>query len=164
MNFLDTRCQTGPFNDLEFGLCDDPASQAYVDLTDQKKWLATVSNPDRKPVTFTAIDKCVIKDHEEVGRGRCDCMLTTDTSLYLIELKDWGRAGWQSRALDQLESTIEFLVATHGDQFLMDHSPKKAFVCNRKKTPFVEITNQLKKRFSRHFNFRLDIQTTVKID
>lgn len=71
---------------------------------------------------------------------------------------------WQSHALDQLESTIEFLLATHGEEFLINHSPKKAYVCNRKKAPFVEINNVLKRRFSRHYNFRLDIQTTVQID
>ncbi|WP_095187537.1 hypothetical protein [Pseudomonas sp. Irchel 3E19] len=165
MNFLDSECQTGPFDDLEFGLCDDqPSEVAYVALNHREQWIATVKNPSRKRVTFTAIDKCVLKDHEEAGRGRCDCMLTTDAAMYLIELKDWGRSNWQSHALDQLESTIEFLLATHGEEFLINHSPKKAHVCNRKKAPFVEINNVLKRRFSRHYNFRLDIQTTVQID
>lgn len=163
MNFLDTGCQSGPFTEVQFGLCDDQNTQAYVDVTGEKKWNATVNNPHQKEVTFTAIDKCVIKDGEEEGRGRCDCMLTTETALYLVELKDWRRGGWRNHACDQLESTIQFLVDTHGEQFLKDFSPKKAYACNRK-GPFVEIDNQLKKRFSNLHQFRIDIQSTIKID
>lgn len=163
MNFLDAGCQSGPFTEVEFGLCDDQNTQAYVDVSGGKKWSATVKNPDQKSVTFTAIDKCVIKDGEEEGRGRCDCMLSTEKALYLVELKDWRRGGWKSHACDQLESTIHFLAKTHGEQFLQNFSPKKAYACNRK-SPFVEIDNQLKKRFSRLYQFRIDIQGTIKIE
>ncbi len=41
---------------------------------DQTKWIATVNNDRNKNLTFTAIDKCVIKDEEEPDRGRCDGM------------------------------------------------------------------------------------------
>ncbi len=57
-------------------------------------------------LTFTAIDKCIIKDNEQEGRGRCDCMLTSSDLIYFIELKD-ERKAWITDAVCQLESTIK---------------------------------------------------------
>jgi hypothetical protein len=161
VNFFDPQCQSGPFGHPQFGLCDSPESPvAYVDIMTPENWTATVENPKEKLVTFTAIDKCVIKDGEERGRGRCDCMLTTDEGLYLIELKDRDSRGWAAEAENQLISTIEFLRVTH------DISPfrhKKAFACNKKRKPFVTIDNAKQSHFFRTYGFRLDIQATVLI-
>lgn len=164
MNFLDPRCQTGPFTQVQFGLCDDHSSPvAYVDTTNPEKWIATVKNASEKEVTFTAIDNCVIQNNEKVGHGRCDCMLTTDRELYLVELKERAGSAWKNEAIDQLKSTIELLKATHGQEFLDRYSPKKAFVCNRRKPPFVTLETDKKQYFFRTYGFKLDIQTTVLI-
>jgi hypothetical protein len=164
VNFLDAHCQSGPFTFIEFGLCDDETSTvAYVDTTDREKWIAIVENPNRREVTFTAIDKCVINDDEQLGIKRCDCMLTTDQVLYLVELKEWSRSNWQSRSIEQLESTIKLILATHGEDFLNSYRPKKAFVCNRKKAPFFKPEFNTKNRFYRDYQFRLHVQTTVQI-
>lgn len=161
MNFFDTHCQSGPFDQAQFGLCDSPeAPIAYVDIDTPEVWTATVKNPAKKEVTFTAIDKCVIKDNEEIGRGRCDCMLTTEEGLYLAELKDRNYPGWAGVAESQLISTIEFLRATH-DIARFRH--KKAFACNKKRTPFVTIDNAKQSYFFRTYGFRLDIQATILI-
>lgn len=161
MNFFDALCQQGPFNNEQFGLCDAPdAPVAWVDIENPPEWTATVKNPQQKNVTFTAIDKCVIKDHEEIGRGRCDCMLTTDKVLYLIELKDRSSAGWVALAEAQLISTITFLSAAHD---LSQYRKKKAFACNKKKSPFVTIDNAKQRHFFTTYGFRLDIQATVLI-
>ena len=160
MDFFALGCQQGPFTALEFSLCDDQDStKAYVSTTIPEKWVATVKNDQKKAVTFTAIDKCVIKDDEEQGRGRCDGMLTTDDLLYLVELKD-QRADWLVHAKEQLESTINFLKANHD---IDNYRYKKAFACNRRRKAFYVIDNEENKKFFKMFGFRLDIQAEIII-
>ena len=62
-------------------------------------------------MTFTAIDKCVLNDDEEPGRGRCDGMLTSDSNehIYFVELKNEAK-GWRTEAIKQLESTVQFFI------------------------------------------------------
>lgn len=160
MDFFKPECQSGPFSQDRFGLCDDQNSTpAYVDTSFPEKWVATVENPARKPVTFTAIDKCVLQDGDEPGRGRCDGMLTTQDLLYLVELKE-QEPPWRQHALDQLESSIQFLVANH-DVSCFRH--KKAFACNKRRQTFAYIDGELQRRFFRTYGFRIDIQATVLV-
>lgn len=119
--------------------------------------MATVDNPSRLAVTFTAIDKCVMQDGDEPGRGRCDGMLTTDDLLYLVELKDQAPP-WRQHAIEQLESSIQFLLAHH-DVSRFRH--KKAFACNKRRPAFVTVENELQCRFFRSYRFRIDVQATV---
>ncbi|HTJ95426.1 MAG TPA: hypothetical protein VL424_20205 [Pararobbsia sp.] len=162
MNFFDANCQQGPIVDTTFGICDDEkGGVAYVELNTPTAWVATVLNPNARAVTFTAIDKCVIKDGEERDRGRCDGMLTTDQHLYLVELKN-QRHAWKSHATDQLKSTIRFLQDS-SDQ-LDGYRYRKAFACNRRHPSFNTVSNEEQKAFFREFGFRLDIQATIKID
>lgn len=160
MNFFGANCQSGPFTDVQFGVCDDqPGLPSYVDTANTSKWIATVENKAHTPVTFTAIDKCVIQDGDEPGRGRCDGMLTTHHLLYLLELKE-QRSGWRAHAIAQLESTIQFLLAHH-EQAVKQFRHKKAFACNRMHRPFQTIDNEQQNRFFRTYGFRLDIQANV---
>lgn len=160
MDFFKPECQSGPFNQAQFGLCDDQdTTRAYVDTTTPAKWVATVENPSEKAVTFTAIDKCVIQDCDEPGRGRSDGMLTTDDLLYLVELKD-QKKHWLPHAIEQLESTIQFLHANHD---LTPFRHKKAFACNKRRKPFAPIDHELKRRFFQSYGFRIDVQATVLV-
>ena len=162
MDFFNPECQSGPFSQERFGLCDDQnATRAYADTTSPEKWVATVKNPSQKAVTFTAIDKCVIQDGDEPDRGRCDGMLTTVDLLYLVELKD-QRAHWQPHAIAQLESTILFLRQHHLDD-LSRFRHKKAFACNKRHRAFATIDHELKRRFFQSYGFRIDIQATVLV-
>jgi hypothetical protein len=164
MDFFKAQCQSGPFTQEKFGVCDDkPAQAAYID-TDaanaDKNWIARVENSEQVPVTFTAIDKCVIQDSDELGRGRCDAMLTTAKSLFLLELKERkGKSDWRQHACDQLESTIRFLMEHHPIQ-LEQFTRKKAQACNRKRSGFVVIEQELKRRF-KEYGFHIDTQATV---
>jgi len=159
MDFFASQCQSGPFTDTRFGVCDDQQGlPAYVDTANESEWIAAVENKSQTPVTFTAIDKCVLGDMDEPGRGRCDGMLTTDTLLYLLELKH-QLSDWRQHAWDQLESPIQFLLAHH-DQELARYRKKKAFACNRRHPAFVELTQEHKRRFMQ-YGFRLDTQATV---
>lgn len=160
MDFFKSECQSGPFSEPQFGLCDDQNSTpAYVDTVNPDKWIATVENPGRLPVTFTAIDKCVIQDSDVPGRGRCDGMLTTKELLYLVELKEQAPP-WRPHAMEQLESSIRFLLAHH-DISRFRH--KKAFACNKRRPKFAIIENELQRRFFRNYGFRIDLQATVQI-
>jgi len=81
-------------NEKLFGLCDDQqGSIAYTNLDDPNKWIATVKNDRSTRLIFTAIDKCIIKDNEQIGMGRCDCMLTSEEHILFVELKD-QRKSW----------------------------------------------------------------------
>lgn len=160
MDFFKPKCQSGPFSQAQFGLCDDQnATRAYVDTATPAKWVATVENPSQKAITFTAIDKCVIQDCDAPGRERCDGMLTTEDLLYLVELKD-QKTNWQPRAIQQLESTIQFLREHHD---LTPFRHKKAFACNKRHKPFAPVDHELKRRFFRDYSFRLDVQATVLV-
>lgn len=158
MNFFDPTCQEPILTHLEFGLCDDQNGKvAYTDVSDRSKWIATVINQDALEITFTAIDKCVINDTEHLGRRRCDAMLTTELSLFLVELKDTTKS-WQKDAKEQLISTIEFLKLNHN---IAMYKHKKVFACNKKKGGFVAIDNEENKAFFKEHGFRMDIQAEV---
>lgn len=160
MDFFKSECQSGPFNQVKFGLCDDQnTTRAYVDTTAPSTWVATVENPSQRDVTFTAIDKCVILDGDVPGQGRCDAMLTTDDLLYLIELKNQN-SKWRTHAIEQLESTIQLLRTRHD---LSSFRHKKAFACNKRHKPFALVDNELKRMFFQNYGFRIDVQASVLI-
>lgn len=145
----------------QFGLCDDQnGTQAYTDTAHPNEWIAEVHNGNRKVLIFTAVDKGVIQDDEEPGRGRCDGMLTfSNEYIYFIELKDQARS-WISDAIEQLESTIRFFIEHHD---LSVYRHKKAFACNKQHRRFQEIDNELNLRFFRQYGVRIDVQSTIII-
>ena len=160
LNFFEKNCQEPPLTNIEFGLCDDEnGTIAYTDIADKTKWIATVKNDIQKSIVFTAIDKCVLFDIEHTGRGRCDGMLTSDNLLYLVELKN-QIPPWQTHAIDQLESTIQFLVDNHD---ISQFKKRKAFASNKKREAFVIIDNEFNKIFYKRTTFRIDIQAEIVI-
>lgn len=160
MDFFNPACQEPPFRYTLFGLCDKQnGTRAYTDVANPPDWIATVKNNNALEIIFTAIDKCVIKDNEEIGRGRCDAMLTSNMSLYLIELKD-VKPPWQADTIEQLVSTINFLKETHD---ISSYIHKKVFACNKKRSKFQVIDNETNKAFFREYGFRLDIQAEIII-
>ncbi len=160
MNFFDAACQEPVLRHAKFGICDDQdGTKAYTDITDDTKWVATVKNSAQVDIIFTAIDACVIKSNEKLGRGRCDGMLTSKTHLYFVELKD-KKDNWISETINQLESTIQFFIEHH-DISVFKH--KKAFACNKRRPAFQEIDNELNKSFFSMYGVRIDIQAEIII-
>ena len=160
VNFLIAECQELPLTNDIFGLCDDQnGTKAYSNINDSSKWIATVKNSNKKSVAFTAIDKCVIKDNEQIGRGRCDGMLTSSEFIYFVELKDENK-NWISDAIEQLESTIQFFMANHNIDV---YKHKKAFACNKQHNHFQEIDNELNLSFYRKYKVRIDVQSEIII-
>lgn len=160
LNFFNPACQYPPINLASFGLCDNQnGTRAYPDTANPADWVAEVKNANNIDIIFTSVDKCVLHDHDYRGRGRCDGMLTTAEHLYLVELKDQAPP-WQAHAINQLESTIDFLMTNHNiDQF----RKRKAFASNKKRGAFVEIDNEFNLQFFRRTTFRIDIQATIVV-
>jgi hypothetical protein len=160
LNFFRADCQYPPISLDTFGLCDnEDGTRAYPDTANPDNWIAEVKNEGNMDITFTAVDKCVLHDHEYPGRGRCDGMLTTKNHLYLVELKN-QLPPWQSHAIDQLDSTIDFLVNNHD---ISQYKKRKAFACNKKRDKFVVIDNEFNKAFYNRTTFRIDIQAEIVI-
>lgn len=160
LNFFRNDCQYPPISLVSFGLCDkQDGSKAYPTTTDSEDWIAEVKNEKELETVFTAIDKCVLMDGDEPDRGRCDGMLTTEQHLYLVELKN-ERSGWQPEAINQLTSTIRFLLENHD---LSVYKKKKAFACNKKHKKFAEIDNEINKRLFTETGFRIDIQAEIVV-
>jgi hypothetical protein len=158
MNFYDAVYQEPPVNDMLFGVCDDKNGEiAYIDRDDQNKWIAIIKNKRKINLVFTAIDKGVIKDNEELGRGRCDGMFTSNEHICFIELKNQCK-DWKSDAVEQLESTIQFFIANHN---ITIYRHKKAFACNKKHPLFQKIDNELNLRFFKTYGVRLAIQAEI---
>lgn len=164
LDFFDKKCQEPPINHIKFGICDDQeGARAYTSLKHEHAWVATVENKNKVQLTFTAIDKCVLKDDDFKGRERCDGMLTSEIHLYLVELKNMKKR-WQTKTIGQLESTIQFLFEYHKEQLEKYHH-KKAFGCNQQSKVPIFRTSQMadKKRIYDRYGFILDLQAKVVV-
>jgi len=160
LDFFNEACKYPPTSAETFGLCDDNDSvKAYPDFENTANWIAEVRNRNHLEITVIAIDKCILHDHEYKGRGRCDCMLITDTHLYLVELKD-KRPPWQEEAIEQLESTMQFLEENHD---ITQFKKKKIYACNKKKKRFVVMDNGDNIAYFRKTGFRKDIQARIVV-
>lgn len=160
LDFFKTDCQSPAITVSSFGLCDDQnGTKAYPDTKNPDTWIAEVKNDTHLDIIFTAVDKCVLNDNEHIGRGRCDGMLTTNNHLYLVELKN-ERKDWQSGAVEQLISTIQFLLDNHD---ISKYKKRKAFACNKKHKVFAETDNEINLTLFRQTGFRLDIQAEIVV-
>ena len=163
LNFFKDDCQHELIALNSFGLCDNQnGTRAFPDTNLANKdslWIAEVKNDNNLDIVFTAIDKCVLHDHEHEGRGRCDGMLTTTNHLYLVELKN-QESPWQRHAIEQLDSTIQFLFDNHD---LSQYKKRKAFASNKKRDKFVVIDNEFNKAFFKRTTFRIDIQAEIVV-
>ena len=158
--FLGSPCQEPPRIDKEFGLCDkEDGTKAYTDNSNSQDWIANVQNLTEKEVSFIAVDKCILKDTDEPGRGRFDGILLTNDQLYFVELKNQNKS-WITDAIEQLDSTIDFFKESHE---ISDFKHKKAFACNKKHQHFQEIDNELNLTFFRKHKVRIDVQAQIII-
>jgi hypothetical protein len=160
LNFFDASCQEQPRNNDLFGLCDNQnGTKAYSNIDNPSQWIASVINKGKIDVIFTAIDKCLIKDDEFEGMGRCDGMLTTSQHIYFVELKN-QKKDWKKNAIRQLESTIKIFKSIHD---ITKYKHKKAFVCNKCHKKFNVIDNEDNLKFFRKYGLRIDVQADLII-
>ena len=162
LDFFNNSCQEPPINHEIFGICDDVGeNKAYTDLVNKSTWIATVDNKKNVQLTFTAIDNCLIQSFELKGIRKCDCMLTSNNHLYLIELKDTKDLNSKD-GIEQLVSTIHLLKENHND-YKQKYIHKKVFLCNKQNSKFYVIDHEKQNRFYRKHGFRLDIQAKVVV-
>jgi len=140
IDFNVAKCQTRSDKKI-FGLCDDPSpakNPAYIDELNGGKWIAVVKNEDRYSVTFTAIDNCIeIKRADDTMDKRCDGVLTYDSTVIFVELKERGALGsaWVKDAEKQLRTSISYFEDTDGAE---DYTSKKAYIANSEHPKFKE--------------------------
>ncbi len=165
VNFNQAKCQTNS-NRKIFGLCDDPPparKPAHIDEENGANWIAVVENDGRYNVTFTAIDNCIeILRLDGKPKQRCDGMLTYNSSVVFVELKDRDAIGnaWVEDAIPQLKSSIEsFENTAMADNF----SKKLAYISNKQHPKFKSSQQRRMDAFFDDTNYVLRIQGRINL-
>jgi len=166
INFTEANCQYITEKKI-FGLCDDPpppSKQAYIDDENGNKWIAVIVNDQERRVTFTAIDNC-IELRGENGRmdKRCDGVLTYDSTIAFVELKERGVRGnrWVEDGEKQLRSTIGYFEKTIDAQ---NYKIKKAYIANSEHPKFKESQARRMEQFLKETSYVLRIQNRIILD
>jgi hypothetical protein len=163
VNFSEAKCQTHSNRKL-FGLCDDlsPASNpAYIDETDGAKWIAVIENEDRYDVTFTAVDNCItINRPDGKPAKRCDGVLTYNSTVTFIELKQRGANGnaWVNDAEKQLRTTIGYFELEDDAEY---YTKKKAYIANSEHPKFKESQTRRMEQFFDDTGYVLRIENRI---
>ncbi len=147
-------------NDGKFGLCDN-GELAYSDISDNKNWIATVVNSERKDILFTPVDKNIVAKKNGDERSQCDGMLTLRDggTLIFVELKSKEKA-WISKAINQLKSTIVIFKENHDVDL---YRQKVAYAANNKKPNFQHSKKNTMLEFREETGFRLLIEAKIII-
>ena len=152
-------------NDRKFGICDDNNKKpAYIKLTEEESWIATVVNNNRKEIIFTAIDNCIdIFNDSRVMDKRCDAMLTYDSSLMFVELKV-KRDNWKSAGLQQIEAVVKRMIEEE-KEFYYKFTRRKAIVANPKyRFPCFEVSDKEKREiFNTKYKMRIQFESEIEI-
>ena len=81
---------------------------AFVDYTEKSLWNAEILSDNRNDFNFIAVDNQIpYFDKDGNQKTLCDAIVWTPNTIIFIELKTNDKS-WCSKAIDQLESTIEF--------------------------------------------------------
>lgn len=162
INFFDAACRREAITDIQFGVCDNQnGTVAYVDTENRDEWIATVNNPESKPVSFTAIDNRIeIRRKNGDMDSRCDGMIDYNENIVFIELKNQITGGSPKEGLNQLENTILHFQKNHDINI---YRYKRAFVINKKRKHFQTIENELKRRFFDQYRVRISIGGEINI-
>jgi hypothetical protein len=151
-----------------FGLCDDPPpleNPAYIDEADQSKWIAEVSNDNEYRVDFIAIDRCDEFDfRREDGSPakRCDGVLTYNTSVIFVELKQKkgkkGKNKWIRDGEEQLRSTINYFEKIPDAK---SYTTKKAYIANSEHPEFRISQKERMAEFFKETGYILRIENKI---
>ena len=95
--------------------------------------------------------------------NRCDCMLTVEDTLILLELKN-KRDSWQSEGLAQIEATIKRM-KNESHQFYNEFKKRKAIVANRKNQfpMFYESNKEQREYFMKEYKTRIQFEAEIVI-
>lgn len=165
VNFNEENCQTNS-NRRTFGLCDDPPparNPAYIDEANGENWIAVVENESQQKIIFTAIDNCIeILRQDGKSKQRCDGMLTYNSTVIFVELKDRDAKGnaWVEDAIPQLKSSIESFEDT---EIADEYTKKLAYISNRQHPKFKSTQQSRMNAFYEETNYVLRIQGRINI-
>jgi len=165
IDFFRVQCQR-PTRETRFGLFDaEDNTPAKILYADEPSWNATVLNNDQKEILFTAIDNCIdIWRNQNEMESRCDAMMTYESNLLFIELKN-RRNTWQEEGLSQIESTIKGMIEEQ-NVFYYSFNKRKAIVANaRHQFPHFQ-NNNLEQReyFMREYKARIQFEAQIVIE
>ncbi|MBX7154236.1 MAG: hypothetical protein K1X91_04690 [Bacteriodetes bacterium] len=151
---------------MKFGLYDaEDSTPATITITNEATWNATVINKGRRLILFTAIDNCVdvLRKNGEMD-SRCDCMLTYDSVLLLVELKN-KRDSWQSEGLAQIENIAKRMIEEYNDYYY-GFNKRKAVVANRKNRfpAFQENNTEQRQYFHSRYKMRIHFDAEIIIE
>ena len=165
INFLAPLCQTHS-NKKIFGLCDEPSpnkNPAYIDEKDGAKWIAVVENEYVYQVTFTAIDNCIeINRPDGKMEKRCDGVLTYNSSVIFVELKERGVLGnkWVKDGEEQIRTSINHFEA---NLQVNTFTSKKAYIANSQHPKFKESQSMRMEKFFSDTGYVLRIENRIKL-
>ncbi len=165
VNFNKTDCQKR-ISEKKFGLYDEEdKTPAKIIETDEQTWNAIVINKESKTILFTAIDNCIdiFRKNGEMD-SRCDCMLTYDSTLLLVELKN-KRDSWQTEGLAQIENIAQRMISENSDYYY-SFKKRKAVVANRKNQfpSFHESNAEQRQYFSSKYKMRIQFDAEIIIE
>lgn len=162
IDFFKSVCQKTT-SEKKFGLYDaDDKTPAKIKLTDESTWNATILNNDCKMVRYAAIDNCidVYRENGEMD-SRCDCMLTYNSTLLFIELKN-KRGSWQAEGLSQIENIVKIMIDEIPNHYY-SFKKRKAIVANRKNQfPAFHYSNAEQRQYFRS-RYKMRIQFDAEI-
>jgi hypothetical protein len=165
VDFFKSDCQKTT-SEKKFGLYDaEDKTPAKIKLIEEDTWNATVMNNGGKAILFTAIDYCidVLRENGEMA-SRCDCMLSYDSTLLLVELKN-KRDSWQAEGLGQIEN-IALRMLVEIPEYYYSFRKRKAVVANRKNQfpAFHESNAEQRQYFSSKFKLRIQFEAEIIIE
>lgn len=164
IDFCKIECQTRT-QEKRFGIYDaEDKSPAKITFVEEDAWNAIVINDNSKSILHTAIDNCIDirRDNGDMD-NRCDCMLTVEDTLILLELKN-KRDSWQSEGLAQIEATIKRM-KNESHQFYNEFKKRKAIVANRKNQfpMFYESNKEQREYFMKEYKTRIQFEAEIVI-
>ena len=164
IDFFKIECQETT-SEKKFGLYDaEDNTPAEIKLSDEPTWNATVVNDEGKIVLFTAIDNCidVFKENGEKD-SRCDCMLSFDSTLLLVELKN-KRGSWQAEGLAQIENIAKIMIEETPEHYY-SFKKRKAIVANKKNlSPAFHDSNfEQRQYFMSKYKMRIQFEAEITI-
>jgi hypothetical protein len=124
-------------NSEKFGLCDDPPparNPAYIQESDELKWIAIVKNADKAECSFYAIDHChnvIMLRPDGKQEKRCDGMLHYDNNIIFVELKDRNR-NRLGGGRKQLAKTIQAFFDNYDKN---NYNKIEAYISNKQRHP-----------------------------
>jgi hypothetical protein len=166
INFSEAVCQSHS-NKKRFGLCDDPypsINPAYINEIDGAKWIAVVDNEHLYETTFTAIDRCIdIKRMDGAMEKRCDGVLTYQSTVIFVELKERGALGnsWVKDGEQQLRASIGYFELTEQAE---NYAKKKAYIANSEHPKFKESQARRMDQFLSDTGYVLRIENRIILE